>query len=343
MKKEGTGLNNKRINSRQLLGKLPDMLAFKRIAYSRGLLNPEEVAEYLREAKGARGEKIVSDFLREEGAVDWKQLRNLWLSDGSPFECDAILFTRYSIHTFEIKHYTGRFTYQNGSCQIGHIKMEHDCVQQARKSFLKLKKLCRTFSPNIQVNGALVFSSNKNKVVIESPVEDIHVFEMPDLYAYIQQILQEERQNPYPPNDWEPLIQFLKPFEIRSPFYPEALADDQMKSARQGICCGMCGNFDVTFSKHYVDCPCGYHESREEAIIRSACDYGVLTYDRHFSTGDIMVFISNDCSRSFVQRILAKHFNMIKKNRFTYYENPAASYSLIKNQFRYENAAYKMV
>lgn len=327
------------MNHREIL---PTLLEFKEIAHARGLLNAKEVNDYLREEKGAVGEGIISDFLYEEGAADWMNLQNLWLYDGSIFECDSVLFTHHKIHTFEIKHYTGQFTYKNGSCQIGNLKMESDCIQQARKSFLKFRKLCQTFSSNIQVSGALIFSSNKNKVVIESQVEDIHILEMPDLYQYIQRILQEERGNPYPPIDWQPLIQHLKQFKSHNPFYPEAKTKEQIKDARKGIRCAMCKKFNVTFSKHYVECPCGYHESREEAIVRSACEYGILTYNRNFSAGDIHDFISDDCSRSFVQRTLAKHFKMIKKNRYTYYENISTNYPNLKNQFSYEKTAYKL-
>lgn len=176
-------MNNHQTKLMQQNGRLPTLLEFKRLAHLRGLLTPKEAADFLREEKGAEGENLVHAFLYEEGAPDWVNIRNIWLYDGSVFECDSVLFTGHKMHTFEVKHYTGRFTYQNGSCKIGQIKMEKDCIQQARKSFLKLRKLCRNFSPNIEVHGGIIFSSNKNKVVIESPVEDIQVFEMPDLYG----------------------------------------------------------------------------------------------------------------------------------------------------------------
>lgn len=329
-------------NSTVICEMKPTVLEFKAIAHTRGLLNAKEVMEYVRTEKGAMGEGIVSDFLSEEGAADWMNYRNLWLDDGSIFECDSLLFTHHQVHTFEIKHYTGRFTYENGSCQIGHLKMESDCIQQARKSFLKLKKICQNFSSNIQVSGALIFSSNKNKVVIKSPVEDIHILEMPDFYAYLQRILQEERLNPMPPTDWQPLIRHLEKSQCPNPYYPKPMTDEQMKVAQKGICCGMCKSFNVTFSKHSVQCACGYHESREEAIVRSACEYGVLTYNRNFSVGQIMAFISGDCSRGFVQKILAKHFKMIKKSKYTHYENLSTNYLNIQNQFNYEKPAYKL-
>lgn len=320
-------------------GDLPTLLEFKRIAYVRGLLSQKEVDDYLREEKGAAGEQRVYDFLSEEGASHWTNIRNLWLNNGSTFECDSVLFTSHKIHTFEIKHYTGRFTYKNGSCNIGNLKMDSDCIQQARKSFLRLNQLCQSQLPRPVVHGGLIFSSNKNKVVIDSPVEDIQFFEMPDLYEYIQRILQEERNNPHPPTDWQPLIHHLEQFEITSPFYPKAMTDKQMKGGRKGICCAMCKSFDVNISKHFVDCACGYHESREEAIVRSACEYGVLTYDRNFSTGDIMEFIDHQGSSVFVQKVLATHFKMVEKNKYTYYENLQSDYPNIFDQFKFKRSA----
>ena len=105
----------------------------------------------------------------------------------------------------------------------------------------------------------------------------------------------------------------------------------------------MCRSFDIEHSKHYIHCDCGSHESREEAIVRSACEYGVLTYDRNFSTGDISEFIGREASSSYIQRILAKHFHSSHKSSYSFYKNIGRDYPFIQKKFTFRKSAYRHI
>ena len=331
-------IEKKTVNSCEIK---PSQVEFNRIAYERNLLSAKEKGHFTRGEKGTVGENLVCDFITDNGRPDWTIVRNLWLSDDGPFECDILLFTKYAVHTFEVKHYTGRFTYENGSCKIGQIKMEHDCIQQARKSFLKLQKICQKFNDHLPINGSIIFSSPKNKVEINSPVEDIHVLDIPDLYDYLQNIKNAEDLHPEQPINTERLINFLGSYEIENLYQPSPYSAEKMATAQKGGCCGMCRSFNIEHSKHYVHCDCGFHESREETIVRSACEYGVLTYDRNFSTGDIMAFIGRQASSSYIQRTLAKHLHAVYKGSYSFYENLGRDYPYIQKDFYFKKSAYK--
>lgn len=318
----------------------PSLFDFSKIAFERRLLDDTEVEQYRRNKAGISGENKVATFIREIGRPNWTLLENVWLANDGLFECDLILITDYAIHTFEVKHYTGRFTYENGHCKIGNIKMEQDCIQQARKSFLKLHNICRQFDHNLTVNGALVFSSSKNKVSIQSPVEDIKILEMPDLYEYLENIKRAENSIPAQPINPQVIIDFLKSYNAENPYLQNPISTDNMKIARKGVCCSMCRSFDVAHSKHYVQCSCGFHESREEAIVRTACEYGVLTYDRNFSTGDIYQFIDGQASAVYLRKVLSRHFKYSFKNKHSYYKNIGVLYSDISHQFSFVRNSY---
>lgn len=318
----------------------PSLSDFNPLANERDLLTETEAEQYRRNEIGAVGENIVASFIKENGLPGWRLLSNVWLSGDGSFECDLLLLTEYAVHTFEVKHYTGHFTYENGYCKLGRIKLEQDCIQQARKSYLRLLRLLRQYDYNISVNGALIFSSSKNKVVIGSPVEDIHLFQLPDLYEHLESIKRDEKTVPADPINHEAIIDFLKDYEIENPFLPEPISEERILTARKGICCAMCRSFDVEHSKYYIACTCGYNESREEAIVRTACEYGVLTYDRNFKTGDIHDFIGKQASLSYSQRVLAKYFDGIYKSSHSFYKNPGKNYTIIKKTFKFPNCAY---
>lgn len=318
----------------------PTKVEMGRLADERGLLTEKEKVNLTRGEMGETGENRVCDFIQSEARPGWTLIRNMWLSDDGPFECDIVLITNQAVHTFEVKHYTGRFTYENGICKIGKIKMTHDCIQQARKSFLKLQKICKKFNYHMPVNGNIVFSSPKNKVVINSPVEDISVFEMSDLYEYLQNIKRTEDMQPQAPIDTQRLIGVLENYEIENLYQPAPYSAEQIAGARKGVCCGLCRRFDVEHSKHYVRCKCGFHESREEAIVRSACEYGALTYGRNFSTGDIWEFIGGQASLVYIRKILSKHLKYSYKNKHSYFYNPGRDYPFVMKKFNFVNNAY---
>lgn len=318
----------------------PSLSDFNPLANERDLLTETETEQYRRNEIGAVGENIVASFIKENGLPGWRLLSNVWLSGDGSFECDLLLLTEYAVHTFEVKHYTGHFTYENGYCKLGRIKLEQDCIQQARKSYLRLLRLLRQYDYNISVNGALIFSSSKNKVVIGSPVEDIHLFQLPDLYEYLESIKRDEKTVPANPINHEAIIYFLKDYEIENPFLPEPISEERILTARKGICCAMCRSFDVEHSKYYIACTCGYNESREEAIVRTACEYGVLTYDRNYSIGEIYHFIGKKVSKTYTQRVLAKHFHLTNKNKHSYYKNYSQSYISLKNNFKYRKQSF---
>ena len=100
-------------------------------------------------------------------------------------------------------------------------------------------------------------------MVINSPVEDIHVLEIPDLYGYLQNIKKIEDLHPAQPLDTKRLINFLGAYKIENLYQPAPYSTKKMTTARKGICCGMCRSFNINHTKHYVHCDSGFHESRE--------------------------------------------------------------------------------
>lgn len=314
----------------------PTLLDFKDIANSRGLIQTKNERQDYKSLKlGSAGEAKFLSFLQAEGAEHWIGLTNLWLHDGRSFECDFVLITSYCVYVFEIKNYTGHFIYEDARCMIGQLKMDYDVIQQARKSYLKLQKICQEFMPTLPVKGAIVFIGEKNKVSIKSPISDIEVLQLTDLYEYIQQIKQEERRRHHHPIQTEQLLAHLEQYEIRDPFLPQPFSKAELATARKGIYCSHCQNYELQIKKHYVICSCGMHEPREEAIVRSACEYGALTFGRNFSTGDIVDFIDHQASHVYVKKVLNKHFVYTSNRRFSYHHTKNLPYERILEHFNF--------
>lgn len=316
---------------------VPSSLEFNRAKKHRGLLRTnKELRNLYRLEAGAIGEEKVFNLFQSEGRDHWVILRNLWMDDDRSFECDFLVITNYCVYTFEIKHLTGHFIYENSSCEINGMKMDYDLIQQARKPFIKLRKILDRVSPVIPLKGGIVFTSDKNKVTINSVVADIEVLQMPDLYEYIQRMKKDEDMRTEEVLPVSQLIKFFENYEIVDPFLPEPVSAEEMKIMRKGIYCGKCKKYGVEITKNYVICRCGLHEPRVEAIVRTVCEYGVLIFDNNFTIKDIRVFTDYKHSHGYLKSILDTYFEITFNHRYSYYHNIQKPFDEAQDLFEFK-------
>lgn len=289
---------------------------------------------------GLAGEDKVIATLEEFGKNTWTVMRNVWIHFSNTFEYDIILITDYCVYIFEVKNFTGKFGYENGVCILNNQKMDNDVIQQTRRNLLRMRRLCGNLPIPPRVKGVLVFAGENNKVEINSPTEDIEAISSTDLYELIKNIIEEE-ENHVNSNyvNAEQVIYHLEQHEVAHPYLAESIPKSKIQNLRRGIHCARCGNRDLIQTKHYLACSCGYHESREEAIVRTICDYGVLTHNEDFTLGEIMTFIDYQASDAFLRDILVKHFKQNWNGRYTSYENKKLPYYKIFFEFEFDYPA----
>lgn len=316
----------------------PSKLDHSRIYVKRctNLANKDRYLHKIRET-GLIGEDIIVKYLKKYGKNHWIIIRNIWFDDFGRCENDITLITNTHCYVFEIKNYDHKYTHNNGICRVKNKKVKNSPVAQARKNFLNLKKICNEFSPHIQVKGALILTSVDQEAEIQSPVEDIEVILRNNLRKYIREIADEERKaQVYGHIDKEGLIQYFEQYEIMNPNLACPITDDEMTNLRKGICCANCGSFDLDFNNRekYVKCSCGFHEPREEAILRTICEYGVLRYDKQLTRKELLEFFGGQISRNVLRKILKKHFEIRRNGRYTYYINLKLPFEKIRHQFK---------
>lgn len=314
----------------------PTKLDFQRIITARDRLNTSQNKSKLERIEtGLLGEEKVIHLLEEQKKDNWIVIRNLWLDyNNNTFEIDIILITNYCVYLFEVKNYTGSFIYENGACILNGWKMDNDIIQQTRKIYLRIKRIFERLQAPIKVKGILVFINDKNKVRINSPVEDITILDLPDFYEYIKEIVRDEnKKRPQIINSNE-IIDQLQRFEIMHPYLPKPIPRVAFEKLQTGIHCVQCKNFNIEIKKLSIECQCGLEESREEAMVRTICDYGVLNYTGKLTTGAIYNFLGNTASDTYTQEILAKHFEMVPKNKYTYYKVRILPFYKIHNTFK---------
>jgi len=308
-----------------------------------GLIKHDKLRrEYHNFEKGFEGEKRLVQFLNDYGNPNWKALRNVWFENYTEFESDLILFTHPKVYTFEVKNYSGTWQLKNGQCFRNGTNMGHNPFSQAQKATTDLKGLLDD-KMSQKLHGVLSFVGMHNKVQIYDAIDGIEVRMLNDLQDYIFDILEEEKKHLGYGINVDTILETLAPFEIGKPSKEREIPEDAKKNLRTGICCSHCGKYNLKWKEGYLVCSCGMHEPREEAIVRTICEYGVIHTDKELTTRELTNFFGKDIKRSTVYRYLKKHFERVGAKRGTYYVNKRLPFEKVRHEFNLTKPSYMRI
>lgn len=318
----------------------PSSSDFSQLAFERDLLSEQERHQYILNQSDALIENTLANSMKEYGDFNWTLIRNAWLEYDEVVSCDMILISKYSIHLINVTHDADYFIDENGICVDDHSLLEGGAIEQTRKAVSTLQKICHSFNKNLTVNGTLLFSNVQNELNLHSSGDDLYKLRTTDIFAYIKEIKHAENSNPDQLINPRVIIDWLQSYEVTDPNLPTPMSPEKMEGAEDGFYCSLCRSNQLEHSASHVRCRCGRHESIEETIVRTACEYGVLTYNRDFSAENIHDFIGQYGSIEELNRILSKHFTHYDRNDQTYYKNSGQNYPYLFHSFQFDETPY---
>lgn len=302
--------------------KFPTRLEVLRELGKRGALDDEMKKELYKLELGNCGEQTVLKWLQEFGLNHWRVVRNLWLYRNGNFECDLILLTTAKICHFEIKNYTKDFAYQSGQCYFDGEKMSHNTISQAQRVFINFENILRNENIHVPLESIIVFASQHSEVNIKDTIQDVTIKTLNQLRDYIFQIAADEKSYRGERLDIRHFMQLIEKYEVANPpFQAEPITKETEHRLQKGILCSQCGSFDIDTSKSLIVCDCGMCEPRENAIIRTICEYGVIHFDKELVTADVLDFFDQEISRNTLFKYLDKHFERVGNNRGLHFIN----------------------
>lgn len=301
---------------------LPTQLDFLRIAKQRGLplTKKENNLLYTLEV-GDRGEQTAINFLNKFGREHWTIMRNLWVDYSNPYENDILLFTKERPYVFEVKNYYGQFVYDHGICTLEGKKLTNNPIFQTQSAHTNLQGVSHEVDHSLQAEGALILIGEHNEMKINSEIPDIKVKMRHEFRQYIRHIITEETNHRGHSLDTNRLITQLEAYEIPPRFRPTSLHPDDLEHAHKGIHCQHCEGYNIKVHKTYIECNnCRFLESREEAVFRTVCEFGVLTFEHDYmKRSDLSHFMNQQVSPKYLSDFLKKHFEVIGQYKSTRY------------------------
>lgn len=289
--------------------------------------------ELYRLEQGHVGEQFVLDAIEEFGQPHWRVMQNVWLEYYGKFECDLLLMTRAGICAVEVKHYSENFVYSGNQCYLNGNTIGHNAVSQAIKSSLNFQNMLADAGYRPAVKSGLIFTGEFCDVRIDDQVDDLNIVMRHQLRSFIRKIADEERGYRGPKLDVEKVFRIIEGHESESHFMPKLIEDRIYDNIKPGILCAHCGAFEIEIMRKEVICKlCGTRESRENAIVRTICEYGVIYNEKELVTSNLCDFFNHIISGKTLRRYLIKHFEERGNRRSSHFVNKKLPFAILNNK-----------
>lgn len=338
-------MNIKLTNKQKLYQKEPTHLdVLREINKRKGFENlPKLKTELNKLERGDEGEVILLDYLEKYGKDDWTILRNVWLNFFGGFECDVLLITRTGLYPFEVKNYANTFHLKDNIGKINDIELSKHPVSQGQNAVISLNAIFKNFPTPPKITGSVVFIGVDSKVDIQDEIINLHLLVRSDIKDFILDIRNHERNYNGPPIHPAHILEVLAQHEIKNPFPALNLYSELKQKIQPGIICSHCGNFEVDITRTYIICGCGMHESRDEAIVRTICEYGVMNFDRNLTTTELVDFFDQQISRTNVYRIINQYFDKSGSFRDSKVINTKIPFPDVYHNFKFQSKKFKVI
>lgn len=299
-------------------------LQFLDILQGRDGLNDKEQFSLKLQQRDFLGESELYELLMKYGQRDWALLHDLWLGVGGTTQIDLLLVTHSGIVVLDAKNYEGHYSHINGQAMINGKQVNHDIFTQLNRSVEKVREMCKQLGYNGTVKGWVVFVNPDSQLQVEGGAAEL-ALNRAGLISLVQQIYGSEA-GLMPANLKTFQMQKLisERYRIKNPYPPKSLSVEQVSQLKPGLCCPECKSFEVELSRYKATCHhCGHVESKDQAVIRAICEYGVLTHDRVLRSTEVQALLGKQVPFHYVSKILNKNFHQLMTGRYSRFENPA--------------------
>lgn len=308
--------------------------------HKRNALDQKLTSEYNRLEKGYEGEERVFEYFTKYGQKHWRYFRNVWLDYYGNYEIDLIVITSECIYTFEVKHYSGTYEFKNNQCIRDGKLIGHNAISQAQKSFIHTKNLFQQNGFNHAIQGGLLFIGDHCHVTVADNNESLDVLTLNQLRAYIYKMANQERASFQEKTDSDRILNLLNQYAVPNPFPPTETTDEMVNRMQKGVICSNCAAPNICTRNTTLACKCGMYEPRENAIIRTICEYGIIHFDKELTTGALVYFFNGDVKRTTIYRVLNQYFVREGIRKGAHYKNIRKPIAEASDIFKLERSRY---
>lgn len=251
-------------------------------------------------------------------------------------QLDQLFCLGNTIYLSDAKNYQGHYLFSEHSWSHNGKKLPHNIFGQIDRAQDILGCILQENHLDLSVQTNIIFTNPAVQLEIVDPLA--HSCQRIGAYRdYVADLVQQKLPLPQQSDmRWKKVLQAyqIPPYHLQHDFSRE-LSHRQL---RPGICCPRCQHFDWQESFYCLTCQnCGAVETKEEAYVRTICDYGVLFFQHDLKLHDLMHFFGKQAKENYLLRMLRKHFtHRTSPGKKRSYQNKGAIFQyLFANQSQY--------
>ncbi|THE11718.1 NERD domain-containing protein [Bacillus timonensis] len=278
-------------------------------------LNKTERQYFLNQIKGYEGELLFDSFTKNL-VCDCLILNDLLLQfNNTTFQIDSLLVTAEVLYLFEVKNYEGDFYYEADRLyKKPKIERNNPLIQLHRSESL-LRQLLQSLGFTIPIEAYVVFV-NPGFTLYQAPLHKQIIFPT-QIISFFQNL---NKSNAKINNKHKVLAEKLVSMHMQESPYGQLL-EYTYEQLRKGICCVECRSLTVEIvGRNCVCSRCGHEELVNDAVLRSTDELKLLFPENKITTNLVLEWCCVVESKKRIQRILDKNYQIVRNNRWTYYE-----------------------
>lgn len=266
---------------------------------------------------GYEGEELfdrkVGNLINKDAVFISDVLLNI---NGKTTQIDAILLTGTYIYIFEVKNFSGEFTFDGKEFKHVNGYVTVNPIEQLNRSVTLFSQLLKQWNVSVPVIGKVVFI---NKFfTLFTPEPPCHVLLPTQLETFLTQL-----NNQIHPmtNSVRVLANRILTMNQEEVAFQKQLPEYDYDFLKKGLGCIKCKKFDLIITQRSCRCKvCEYQSSVQAAILQSIDEYKLLFPNRKLITVDLFDWMGGAVSSYVIKNTLKTHYKRYGKAQATYYE-----------------------
>ncbi len=288
-------------------------------------LNEEEQYQLSNLEQGYNGEQQLDQVMSCLSVQPSLQMDDITISyKDQVVQIDKLFSIGQTIYLVDAKCYRGTYSFQAGSWYHDQKILTHNIFSQIDRARDILARILEDNQVSMPIKTLIVFINPNSRILLDDSAVNT-VKKLGEFADFVEEVIVNDRSN-YSFN-WRPTI---RKYTIPSYKPKQDYSSHTKGSMKTGICCYHCHKFNLEQKRSSFYCKsCGQIEAKEQAYVRTICDYGVIFFKQKLKPRNLATFFGPAYSKRYICMMLKKHFRPALGNAKTHgYENKGL-------QFRY--------
>lgn len=301
-----------------------DLLKVLLLLNSRMTLEDDDRKMLINLEKGYDGELFFDALLDKHFTGEGLVLNDLKICyRGNSAQIDSLLITQHSIELFEVKNYSGQYTFsKNRMVSLKGIEIPNP-ITQLNRTLSLMRQLLNEWGIELDLNGHIIFVNRHFTLYVGEPN---HPFILPtQIELFLIRLANQSRRLK---QGHQYLADKLLHYSVRDLSHQKEWPDFNWDNLKKGFSCKECGSLKLSRTQRKTSCnDCLHEESISAALSRNIEDLTFLFPNQKLTTTIVHHWVNESLSKERISKFLKSNYSKRGVSRAIHYEYVAVTKS----------------